>query len=92
MDSIQSIPDDFQKYWELTKSVWQNGIYGVDIGSILVALIIFGVFFFLRGLFTRFALGAAVRWSARATRRGAAPCSSGTWAPAAMRCWIAAGC
>ena len=65
MDSVQSITGDFQKYWELTKSVWQNGVYGVDIGSILVALAIFGLFFFLRGLFTRFVLGAVGRWAKR---------------------------
>ena len=65
MEAVQSVSGDFQKYWELTKSVWQNGIYGVDIGSIIVALLIFGVFFVLRGLFTRFVLAVGGRWAAR---------------------------
>ncbi|MDO9127722.1 MAG: mechanosensitive ion channel family protein, partial [Parvibaculum sp.] len=53
---MQGVLENFEDYWALIKDVWQTGVFGHDLGSIFVALAIFGIFFVLRGLFTRFVL------------------------------------
>lgn len=59
---MQEIAGQFENYWALVKDVWQTGVLGHSIGDILVALAIFGFFYVLRGLFTRFVLAIADRW------------------------------
>lgn len=44
------------EFWALVKEVWQDGVYGIDVGHFLVALGIFLVFIIFRGLFSRFIL------------------------------------
>lgn len=56
---------DFQAFWDLVSEVWQDGIAGVDIGRIVIALAILFVFFVLRGLIARF----LVTWLRRMTKR-----------------------
>ncbi len=56
---------DLQKFWELVVEVWQDGIVGIDVGRILVALAILFVFFVLRGLIARF----LVAWLRSLTKR-----------------------
>ncbi len=51
---MQSIDD----FWMLTVDVWNNGVLGVDIGKILVAVGIFLGFLLIRGLLTHYLL----RW------------------------------
>ena len=53
------------RLWELIVNVWQAGEYGIGGGDLLVGLGIFAFFAFLRGLFTRFVLNAAKRWTQR---------------------------
>lgn len=62
---MQGIAGNFSDYWELVKDVWQTGVLGHSIGDILVAIGIFGIFYVLRGLFTRFVLAIADRWVER---------------------------
>lgn len=62
---MQEIIGNFETYWELVKSVWQTGVLGHSLGDIFVAVGIFGFFYVLRGLFTRFVLAIADRWVAR---------------------------
>lgn len=50
--------EQLQEFWALVVDVWRTGVFGVDIGAIVVALVIFTVFLVLRGLITRFILGA----------------------------------
>lgn len=45
---------DFEEFWQLVVDVWENGLLGVDIGQILVALAIFITLLMIRDLFTRF--------------------------------------
>lgn len=45
---------DFEEFWQLVVDVWENGLLGVDIGQILVALAIFITLLMVRDLFTRF--------------------------------------
>lgn len=50
--------EQLQEFWALVVDVWRTGVFGVDVGAILVAFGIFIVFMVLRGLITRFILGA----------------------------------
>jgi MscS family membrane protein len=43
--------------------VWQHGLFGVDIGSILMAIIIFGLFLVLRGIIGKFILKRLADWA-----------------------------
>lgn len=52
-------------FWELVVSVWRDGVFGVDISHVLVALVIFFIFIGFRNLLTRFALGALKRGVAK---------------------------
>ncbi len=49
---------NLESLWTLVKDVWRTGVFGVDIGAFLVALGIFVLFLLLRGLITRFIIGA----------------------------------
>ena len=53
------------EFWELVSTVWREGVYGVDIAHVLLALVILLAFLLLRNIFTRFALGALKRGAAR---------------------------
>ncbi|HEY9080665.1 mechanosensitive ion channel family protein [Magnetovibrio sp.] len=44
--------------WTLIKDVWRTGVFGIDIGAMVAALGIFVAFLLLRGLLTRFIIGA----------------------------------
>ncbi len=59
---MQAILKNFEDYWYLVRDVWSTGVLGHSIGDLLVAAAIFGIFFVLRGLFTRFVLAIADRW------------------------------
>ncbi|MDA0707936.1 MAG: mechanosensitive ion channel family protein, partial [Proteobacteria bacterium] len=47
----------FQDFWQIVTDVWQNGVYGVDIGKILAAILIFSFFMLFRHMFSRFVIG-----------------------------------
>ncbi len=57
--------DRLQQYWDLVREVWKTGVAGVDIGTLVLALVVFLFFYALRGLFTRFVLGGMRRAVAR---------------------------
>jgi MscS family membrane protein len=42
--------------WDQTKTVWNDGLFGVDIGRIIIALAILFAFMLIRGLFSRYVL------------------------------------
>ena len=42
--------------WEQTKEVWNHGLLGIDIGSIIIAVLIFAGFLLIRGLFSKYVL------------------------------------
>ncbi len=50
--------DQLQQFWTLVLEVWNEGLAGVDVGRIIIALGIFAVFLFLRGLIARFIIGS----------------------------------
>jgi len=49
--------NSFQEFWQLVQDVWQNGVYGVAVGQILAALLLFFAFLLLRHVFSRFVIG-----------------------------------
>ena len=55
----------FEDFWNLVVDVWQHGLYGIDVGEILIALAIFIAFLVFRRLFARFILGRVMAWTAR---------------------------
>ena len=46
-----------QEFWQLVLDVWNNGLYGVDVGKILAALLIVYISMLIRHLFSRIVLG-----------------------------------
>ena len=50
--------EQLKQFWLLVEDVWQTGVFGIDIGAIILALGIFVLFLLLRGLITRFIIGA----------------------------------
>ncbi|SDG66821.1 mechanosensitive ion channel family protein [Roseospirillum parvum] len=53
------------EFWAVVMEVWEKGVFGVDIGRVLVALAILIGFLLLRRLFTRFVLKRLAGWAAR---------------------------
>jgi len=51
--------DKTEEFIELFIDVWKNGISGINISEIIIALIIFFLFLFLRGLFAKFIISGA---------------------------------
>lgn len=47
---------DLHEFWKLVVDVWKNGLYGVDVGQLVIAFAIFAIFAMARGLFTRIIL------------------------------------
>jgi len=58
---------DLNALWSLVKDVWQTGVFGINIGALISALGIFITFLLLRGLITRFIVGA-LRFKVSKTR------------------------
>ncbi len=54
---------ELQQYWKIVLEVWDKGVWGVDLGRILIAVGIFLGFLAIRGLFTRFVFARIVRWT-----------------------------
>ena len=46
--------EQISKFWQVVVEVWEQGLWGIDIGRIIVALLIFCIFLFLRQLLARF--------------------------------------
>ncbi|MFD2205115.1 mechanosensitive ion channel family protein [Kiloniella antarctica] len=44
---------DLSQFWDITVEVWSKGVFGIDIGQILTAIVIFIGFMVIRGLFSR---------------------------------------
>lgn len=49
--------------WAETIDVWQHGFMGVDISKIIIALVIFAAFLFVRGLFSKYILARLHGWA-----------------------------
>lgn len=58
-----SIMDSINLIWNETIDVWQHGFMGVDIGSLIIAVFIFGIFLLIRGVFSRYILSKLQNWA-----------------------------
>ena len=54
---------DFQEFIRLVKEVWMNGLYGIDIGQIIIAVSVLVFFLLLRNLFTRLIVNRVKKWA-----------------------------
>ncbi len=54
-----------KEFWTLVVDVWHKGLYGIDIGRILLALLIFLGFLIIRRLFARVVVNRLAAFSAR---------------------------
>jgi MscS family membrane protein len=57
--------EKLQKFFELVKEVWQQGLLGINIGQIIIAVGILAISFLIRGLFSRFVMGSLHRLAKR---------------------------
>ncbi|MGB0719667.1 MAG: mechanosensitive ion channel family protein [Bdellovibrionales bacterium] len=64
-----NIPQQWNDFETLVISVWKDGLLGVDIGSILIALLIFFGFLLIRGIFSRYVLHKLHNFAAKSTTR-----------------------
>jgi MscS family membrane protein len=53
------------EFWDLVVTVWREGVFGVNIAGVLVALLIFSFFMVLRNFFSRFVLRLLERAASR---------------------------
>jgi len=49
--------EKLKQFYLLVQDVWENGLFGIDIGHFIVAVLIFFVFLLLRRLLARFIIG-----------------------------------
>lgn len=49
--------EKLKQFYLLVQDVWKNGLFGIDIGHFIVAVLIFFAFILLRRLFARFIIG-----------------------------------
>ncbi|MCH7555729.1 MAG: mechanosensitive ion channel family protein, partial [Proteobacteria bacterium] len=45
-------------FWQQVVDVWTSGLFGIGVGEVLLALLVFFVFLFARRLFSRFIIRA----------------------------------
>lgn len=63
----KDLAEKFETLWAMVVDVWQNGLYGIDIGNILTALLIFSGFMIFRGLFSKYILHHLQNFAAKTT-------------------------
>ncbi len=51
--------------WQEVVNVWDNGVLGIDVGSIIIALLIFGAFLVLRGVLSKYILHRLHFWTSK---------------------------
>jgi MscS family membrane protein len=59
--------EKINEFWQVVVEVWEQGLWGIDIGRIIVALLIFFIFLFLRQLLAKFIINR-LRAIARKTK------------------------
>ena len=61
--------DKIEQFIDLFVEVWKSGISGINISEIIIALSIFLVFLFLRGLFAKFVIKRLEKYVSKTTNR-----------------------
>ena len=57
--------ESFNDFWLLFQDVWNNGLYGINISKIIIAVGIFLIFLIARNLFTRLILNRISKWASK---------------------------
>ncbi len=57
--------NDLNNFLNLVKEVWKDGLYGIDIGQIITAVIILIFFLLARDVFTRTIVNRVKKWAAK---------------------------
>lgn len=57
--------EKLQRFWALVVEVWQNGVFGTDLGRVLIAVLVFAAFLLIRRLFARFVIASLKRAAKR---------------------------
>lgn len=60
---------DFQELFAIVIDVWNNGLLGIDIGSICIAIAIFFGFMLIRGVFSKYILSHLHNWASQSTTK-----------------------
>jgi len=58
-----------REFWDLVVEVWTEGVFGIDIAHVILALAIFSLFLLARNLITRFIVAACARAAERTRTR-----------------------
>ena len=61
--------DKAEQFIDLFIEVWKNGISGINISEIIIALLIFFLFLLLRGLFAKFIIKRLEKYVSKTTNR-----------------------
>ncbi len=61
----EALTNQMDNIWGEVLNVWNEGVLGIDIGSIIVALLIFGAFLVLRGVLSKYILSRLHRWTSK---------------------------
>ena len=61
--------DKLEQFISLFVDVWKNGISGINISEIIIALLIFLIFLLLRGLFSKFVIKRLEKYVSKTTNR-----------------------
>ena len=61
--------DVLEKFKDLFIDVWTDGIAGVNISEILIAVVIFFFFLFLRGIFAKFVVARLENYVSKSTNK-----------------------
>ena len=61
--------EDMNKLWTEILDVWEHGFMGVDVGSIIVAILIFFGFLLIRGVFSKYILSKLHIWAEKSDNK-----------------------
>jgi len=62
---LDSVGEDLKAFWALVVDVWQHGVYGIDVGQILIALGILLLFVLMRKLMAHFVINRLKAYTVR---------------------------
>ncbi len=61
--------EKFEQFGSLFLEVWKDGIFGINISEVIIALFIFFIFLLLRGIFTKFIVKRLEKYVSRTTNK-----------------------
>ena len=62
---METLPEQIRHLWAVTADVWQHGVFGVDVGHLFAAVLVFFVFLLIRHYIAGFFMNRLHRLAAR---------------------------